>query len=393
MTNKKIASILNTKIVPNALGEEHTIAEDLSDVSQLGVAFADMTADDVKSYMKDFMLGILYDWLDGKTFNEETFGQYVTREEFGAVWGRLRARMIPAMESHITTLVSAYASDSAPDYTDGHFYGIQTDQEFFPETTSYKLAHSWGVEYYKKCFVNAEEVRKLAAEFEKCAEDSATYMLNQLAKGNLRTLIQAAYTGGRKVQLMTLYNTKHGYEEGDAGYITLDNWDLSPEFKLFCQATVIKLKKYIRNLNTKYNDGTIPNWTPEKDVRSVLLTEFAVELDFNQSAVYHQELVDIGEHYDIDFWQNQTTDLMPIIKEGSEFDSIVVEGATQGAPDVVIPHIMGVIYDRYSCVIREELSKITEKPVYEEDFVTLFHHFQKAYGVDTRESGIVLALE
>lgn len=390
MTNEKIASILNTKIVPNTLGEDVTIAEDLSNVSQVGVAMADLTTSDLFSYMKDFILGVYYDWIEGKTFDEETFGMYVTREEFPAVWGRLRARMIPAMDSHITTLVSKYADASAPDYTDGHFYGIQTDQEFWPQTESYKLAHSWGVEYYKKCFMNAENARRFAAECEKCAEDSATYMLNALARRNLCNLATAAYTGGRKIQLFTAYNSKHGYQEGDAGYVDITNWDLDPEFKLFCQATVIKLKKYIRNLNAKYNDGTIPNYTPEKDARSVLLTEFAVELDFNQSVVYHQELTDIGQHYDLDFWQNQTNEMLPIIEEDSEFDSIVT---TDGTTTTTISHVMGLIYDRYSAIIREELNKITEKPVPEEDFVTFFHHFQKAYGVDTRESGIVLVLE
>lgn len=390
MTNKQIATILNTKIVPNALGEDVTIAEDLSDVSQVGVAMADLNATDLASYMRDFMLGIYYDWLDGKTFDEETFGMYVTAEEFGAVWGRLRARMIPAMESHVTTLISKYANDNAPDYTDGHFYGIQTDQEFFPETTSYKLAHSWGIEYYKKCFMNAENARKFAAECEKCAEDSAKYMLNELARTNLCMLATSAYNDGRKIQLLTGYNTKHGYEEGDAGFVDLSNWDLDPEFKLYCQAVIIKLKKYVRNLNAKYNDGTIPNYTPEKDVRSALLTDFAVELDFNKSNVFHEQLVDIGQHYDVDFWQNQTNDLMPIITDGSEFDSIVT---TDGTTETTISHVMGVIYDRYSAIIREELNKVTEKPVPEEDFVTLFHHFQKSYGVDTRESGIVLVLE
>lgn len=394
MENKKIAKILNETIVPNAIGQDVTIAEDLSNISELGVAFADMDIDDVKSYMKDFMLGVYYDWLDGKTFEEETFGMYVTREEFAAVWGRLRARMIPAMDSHITTLVSKYADSNAPDYTDGHFYGIQTDQIFLPNTKSFKLAHSWGFEYYKKCFTNAEDMRKLAAEFEKCAEDSATYMLNELARTNICELAVAAYEGGRKIPLFTLYNTKHGYEIGDPGYIDITNWDLSPEFKLFCQAVVIKLKKYIRNLNTKYNDGSIPNFTPEKFVRSVLLTEFAVELDFNQSVVYHQQLVDIGQHYDIDFWQNQTKELMPFIEEGSQFDSIVTTtGDGNEATTTTYSHIMGVIFDRYSAIIKEDLNKITEKPVPEEDFVTLFHHYSKSYGIDTRESGIVLVLE
>lgn len=390
MTNNNISTILNNTIVPNALGESATIAEDLSDVSQLGVALANVTADQLKSYMKDFMLGVYYDWLGSKQFQEETYGQYVTQREFGGVMARLRTRMIPAMQSHVTTLVSLYANDSAPDYTDGHFYGIQTDQELFPEVCSFKLAHSWGVQYYKKCFMSAEGVERIYTEFQKCAEDSATYKLNELARANLRNLIASAYTGGRKVQLITAYNTLHGYTSEDDGYISLANWNLSAEFKLFCQETVIKLKKYVQDLNDKYNDGTIPNFSNEDDIRSVLLTDFATALDFNQSVVYHNELTSIGQHYTINFWQNQSNDLLPTIASGSTFDQIVIDGGTEA--DTTINHIVGVIYDRASALITERLNKITTKDVSEEDFITLFHHYEKQYICDTRESGIVLVL-
>lgn len=388
MTLTQIATLLNNTIVPNALGRETTIAEDLSNVSTLGTALSSLTINDLKDYLGQLAVGVYYDFIRSKNFKEETYGQYITSNEFGGVMARIRTKLLPAMDSPIANPASYYDNSSNPDYNDGHFYGAQWDSEHWFKDVAFMIANSISVERFRKAFMNARDTEIMISELQKNAEDSLRYKLNELARTNMRSLVKSAFDDSREIKLITAYNTLHSFESGDAGFIDLTNWNLDPDFKLFCQETIIQLKEYMRDFNEKYNDGTIPNYCPSEDVRSLLLTAFSTALDFNQSAVYHKELTDIGEHYRINWWQNQTKDLLPQIGASSLFDQISVDAST----DYTIDHVVGCIYSRYSAFICNKLDKVTTDYIAKSDHVTTYHHMIKQYGIDSREGAIILRL-
>ena len=111
----KIATILNTVIVPNALGENTTIAEDLSNISTLGTAFASFSIDQLKSYMGDLFTGIYYDFIGSKEFKEETYGSYINAREFGGVMARVRAKLIKAVDDMVSDkeLLKEYSKNAS----------------------------------------------------------------------------------------------------------------------------------------------------------------------------------------------------------------------------------------------------------------------------------------
>lgn len=388
MTLTQIATLLNNTIVPNALGAESTIAEDLSNVSTLGTALASLSINDLKDYLGQLAIGVYYDFIRSKNFKEETYGQYITSNEFGGVMARIRTKLLPAMDSPIATPASYYDNSSNPDYNDGHFYGAQWDSEHWFKDVAFMIANSISVTRFQKAFMNARDTEIMISELQKNAEDSLRYKLNELARTNIRSLVKSAYDDSRKIDLITAYNTLHSYTSSDPGYVTLANWNLDANFKLFCQETIIQLKEYMRDFNEKYNDGTLPNYCPSEDVRSLLLTAFSTALDFNQSAVYHKELTDIGEHYRINWWQNQTKDLLPQIGSGSLFDQISIDAST----DYTIDHVVGCIYSRYSAFICNKLDKVTTDYIAKSDHITTYHHMIKQYGIDSREGAVILRL-
>lgn len=388
MTLTQIATLLNNTIVPNALGAENTIAEDLSNVSTLGTALSSLAVNDLKDYLGQLAVGVYYDFIRSKNFKDETYGQYITSNEFGGVMARIRTKLLPAMDTPIATPASYYDNSSNPDYNDGHFYGAQWDSEHWFKDTAFMIANSISVERFKKAFMNARDTEVMISELQKNAEDSLRYKLNELARTNIRSLVKSAYDDSREIKLMTAYNNLHGFQQGDAGYVDLTNWNLNPQFKLFCQETIIQLKEYMKDFNEKYNDGTLPNYCPAEDVRSLILTAFSTALDFNQSAVYHKELTDIGEHYRINWWQNQTKDLLPVIKSGSLFDQISVDASV----DYTIDHVVACIYSRYSAFICNKLDKVTTDYIAKSDHITTYHHMIKQYGIDGREGAVILTL-
>lgn len=398
MKYSQIATMLNTVIVPNLFGEGEsggsaiTITEDLRNVVDIGVAIADLSADDLKDYMKDFCVGIFDTYTDSRLYKDETYDLFLSEQEYGGAIQRVKCKLLSASDTNILTLVSA--SDSGPDYTDGKFYATDYNVKIYTKDVGFKVKYSISTEMFKKSFTSASGVAKLVAMIEANVENTIRLELNGLARGILRKLILSAYSGSRNIALITTYNTMHNYTSSDPGYITLANWADSVSFKLWVQTLMLELRKYITDYNEKYNDGTVPTFTPESDARCVLLTEFASQLDVALGSVYHKEMVEgTGAYRTINFWQNSTPDLLPQISSGSLHDQVVEKVADSGDAQVTtINHVVGLVYDRFSAFLTEKLDKTTTKYVPEEDFTTYFHHIVKSCAIDTRNTAVILTL-
>lgn len=398
MKYSQIATMLNNVIVPNLFGEGEsggsaiTITEDLRNVVDIGVAIADLSADDLKDYMKDFCVGIFDTYTDSRLYKDETYDLFLSEQEYGGAIQRVKCKLLSASDTNILTLVSA--SDSGPDYTDGKYYATDYNVKIYTKDVGFKVKYSISTEMFKKSFTSAAGVAKLVAMIEANVENTIRLELNGLARGILRKLILSAYSGSRNIALITTYNTMHSYTAEDPGYITLANWADSVSFKLWVQTLMLELRKYITDYNEKYNDGTVPTFTPESDARCVLLTEFASQLDVALGSVYHKEMVEgTGAYRTINFWQNSTPDLLPQISSGSLHDQVVEKVADSGDAQVTtINHVVGLVYDRFSAFLTEKLDKTTTKYVPEEDFTTYFHHIVKSCAIDTRNTAVILTL-
>lgn len=398
----QIATLLNTVIVPNLFGHGEsggsaiTIAEDLRNVVDIGTAIADLTADDLKNYMKDLAVGVFDTYVDSRSYKDETYDLFISEIDYGGALQRVKCKLLNASETNILTLVSANDPDvvSAPDYTDGKYYGTNLDSRIYTKDIGFKVKYSISTEMFKKSFTSASGVAKLIAMIEANVDNTIRLELNGLARGVLRKLILSASTGSRVIPLITTYNTKMGYTSEDPGYITISNWSQSISFKLFVQTCILELRKYITDYNEKYNDGTVPTFTPEDDARTVLLTEFAAELDVALGSVYHTELVKgTGAYRTINFWQNSTKDLLPTIASGSLHDQVVETVADSGeGATVTINHVVGIVYDRFSAFLTNKLDKTTTKYMPEEDFTTYFHHIVKSASIDPRNTAVILTL-
>lgn len=404
MTFTQIATLLNTVIVPNLFGEGKsgdtpiTITEDLRNVVDIGKALSDLTADDMKNYMKDLAIGVYDTYCDSRSYKDETYDLFISDIEYGGALQRVKAKLLKASDTNILTLDNANnpagGAGNEVDYTDGKFYGTEWDARIYTVDDGFKIKYSISTEMFKKSFTSAEGVAKLIGMIEANVDNTLRMELNGLARGIIRKLILSAAQGGREIKLMTLYNNKMGLVSTDAGYITIANWTQSTNFKLFVQTVMLELRKYITDYNEKYNNGTVPTFTPESDARCILLTEFAAELDVALGSVYHKEMVEgTGAYRTINFWQNSTPELLPQIGSGSLHDQIVEKIADSGDSQVAtINHVVGIVYDRFSAFLTNRLEKTTTKYVPEEDFTTYFHHVVKSCAIDPRNTAVILTL-
>ena len=401
MELKQFATILNTVFVPNEFGNPDAtptpgviIAEDLTGVVDLGKKLTELKSTDFMDYMEQIAVGVVRTYIDDRRYPEYTFGLDLTGEEYGGCIQRVRARRLKMQDTAILNPVSVYDSDSAPSYLDGHFYGDPLDVRVFTQDVAGKLVTSVSEAKLRKMVTTREGWLQIMALFESNKENTLADDLSQLSKTVLRKMIMNADSGNRRINLIPLYNAQRGLESGDPGFVTLADYAGNEDFKLFCQKVIIRLKDAMREFNKRFNDGSIETFTPANDVRVTLLSEFATELDFARSSVYHTELVATGEYSTIEFWQNPGLALYEGISTTSNFDKISetwvenTETKTQA-----ISYCVGLIRDKLSGGIVQKLNETTVEPVGAAGFINYHHHIARQYWVDDRAANVILCLD
>ena len=405
MNLTQIATLLNETIVPNIFGAgldsttPITITEDLRNVVEIGKKLADMTADDVKNYMKDLAVGVYKTYCDTRKYKDESYGLFMDEIEYGGCLQRVKCKLFSATDTPILTLDNANnpAGETGTDYLDGKYWGAVWDSRIYSNDTGFQVRYSLSAEMFKKSFTSAEGVARLIAMIEAAGDNTLRVEINGLARSVLRKLALTAYQGSRVIPLFTTYNTQMSLTSSDPGYIDLTNWTQSVSFKLWVQTKILELRKYVTDFNKKYGNGDVETFCPEEDTRVWLLTEFAAEEDVALSSVYHKELVSgLGDYQTVNYWQNGTPDLLPVIASGSLHDQIKerVKDAGVGVLDdvVTIDHVVGIIADRESAFITTKLIKTTSQYNAVGDFQTMYHNEVRSWAVDPRNCAVILTL-
>lgn len=377
----QIADLLNNTLVPNYLGQETTISEDLSNVVDLGTAIADLSGEEVKNFAGDFIVGVARNVMDTRNYRAETYGLYNDAREYGGVIQRVKAKLLDATDSPIWTL------ENGQDYFDGKYYGIETDVKVYSKDTAFQIKNSIPTEMYKQYFTSADGVREFVALIESTVDNTMTLQLNTLARTTLQRMILAC-SNEREIRALTLYNSTMGLTGDDA--LTPSTALYNAPFLRWLAEMIIRLRNLTQDYNKKYNDGTVETFTPADDLRVVMLDEVAKAIEFNMEAdTFHRDLVSVGEYSTINFWQNSSTDLLPSLGVTAE--------VKQNNPDdpttpIIISDVISCIFDKTTCGLTARLSKITAQYIANGDYTTYFHHVANSRFIDTRNTGIIIRL-
>lgn len=386
MTLTQISTLLNNTIVPNLMGENLTISENLENIVDLGTAIADLAPEDVKDFAGAFVVGVARNIMETRRYKSETYGLMNDAREYGGVIQRVKAQLLSSTDSPIWTL------ENGTDYFDGTYHAIETDVKIYNKDTAWMITNSIPTEMFKQSFTSEDGVRKLIALIEATVDNTLTLELNGLAKTTLHQMIASASLDGRKVQLLTIYNDLMGLTGDDA--LTASTALFNAPFLRWCAMTIVRLRDMVQDFNKKYNDGTVPTFTPSEDIRITLLSEFTRAIEFNMEAdTFHNDLVSYGQFNTINFWQNSSTELLPNLGVTAQVKAHW--GENEGTPldPVSIKNVVGIIYDRYSAGLTARLNKITANYIAPGDFTNYFHHVANSRFIDTRNTGIVLSLD
>lgn len=380
MKLNQIATILNETIVPNLLGEETTIADDLSNLVELGTAIADLTGDEFLNYAKNFAVGVARNVMDTRIYRSSYYGLMSDAREYGGVVQRAKAKnIISAVDMPIWTL------ENGTDYFDGVYHGIDPDVKIYSRDTAFQVEYSIPNEMYKQYFTSADGIAELVSLIESNVRSSIEVKLEGLAKTTLQQLIASA-GNDRTLHMVTLYNDTFNPETD----LTTNTCLHDPSFLRWFVEQTLRLRDMFKDMNKKYNDGTVPTFTPDEDLRITMLTELDKAIVCSMLAdTFHRDLLEIGEYNRINFWQNSSDDLLPSLGVTAE----VKYQDEDDAEATTISSVGAVIYDRFSCGVTARMNKVNAQIIGRGDFTTYYHNVAQSRFVDTRQSAIVLALD
>lgn len=388
--------------VPNEVGgvEVVMLAEDLSNFVDVGKTIASADADTLKSFAKDVFTGIARNEFITRQYTAETHGIVKTVEAYNGAIQRIACKNIPeVMESHARNLVHGIS------YFDGKFYGFDLSSKIFSDEMDFKIPYSIGYEDIRARFDDIEWVDKTIASIETAVKNSLEIKLKGIADTLLNKCIVNAIADNRVVHLVTKFCEYFGYQT-TTGETTTNNYTwtqikasetLMKQFVGFVSLVMGLVKKGMGAFNQKYNDGTVPTFTPSENVAIVGLVEFMrVINNFGYANIWHDNLIERDNVHEALCWQSVGQDMLPLltttgtIKDGT---FTITEGAIASEDATTTNNIVMVMYDTDCMGASVNLDRVGVENIGAELYNTYFHHYALRQYLDERSSAVAFTLD
>lgn len=380
MKVEQIYEIMNS-VTKEMLGDTIIVAEDLSNIVELGKQFEDVVGlDNYVRKLPDHVGRVIF--VDRK-YEGRAPQILMDGWEYGSICEKIMTRIPDAVENEDWQL-----TDGAS-YDPNVFHAPDVIGEFWNKRTTFEIDMSITRKQVKSSFDNVTQLNSFLSMILNAIETSLTVKLDALIMRTINNMIgetfydampAGTYTGAggtRAINLLKLYNDKY------SASLTAANAVTTPEFIRFAAYTMKNYIDRLKVLSTLFNIGGESRFTPASKLHVAMLSEFKNAADvFLQSDTFHNEYVALPNADSIPFWQGSGTDY--------GFDSTsAIKIKTASGHDVDISGVLAVMFDRDSLGVsnldREVRTHYNEKA----DFWNYFYKAFAGYFNDTNENFVV----
>ncbi|MBO5816111.1 MAG: hypothetical protein J6R30_08390 [Bacteroidales bacterium] len=187
----------------------------------------------------------------------------------------------------------------------------------------------------------------------------------------------------------------------DADTLTVAELLDNADFLKLALETISETREYIRDYSALFNDGDMATFA--SDEKMILLTKFAKKCKFNVRAnTYNEQLLGIGDYDTINMWQAATTsdDSTPYnftaassidLAKAAAVEAGLIEQSSEET-HVLLPNIIGVVYDRLAMGINIDKKKVTTNYTASRDTVNTFYHALERHVVNSHYPIVVFTI-
>ena len=337
MKVEQIYEIMNG-ITKELLGEDVVVAEDLSNIVQLGEQFESVVGlDNYVRKLPDHVGRVIF-------VNRKYEGRapQVLRDgwEYGSIVEKIAARMPEAVENEDWELQDGQS------YDPNIFHKPDVFAAFWNNKTTFEIDMSITEDQVKSSFDNVTQLNAFLSMIQQAIENSITVKLDALIMRTINNMIgetlyddfnggvYSGASGAKAINLLFLYNDRFGTS------LTAEKAVTDPDFIKFASYTMANYIDRLKVMSTLFNVNGEARFTPESMLHVVMLSEFKNAAGaYLQSDTFHNEYTALPNADAVPFWQGSGVDY--------GFDSTsAIKIKTSGNHDINASGVLAVMFDR-----------------------------------------------
>ena len=375
-------------VTQEILGETGVVAEDLSNVVDIGKTIID--SDNVDNYVKKLVNHIGKVVFVNRLYTGGVPSVLMDSWEYGSILEKISADLPEA------TINETWALEDKKDYSPDVFYKPSVSAKFFNSKVTFEIPMSFTEIQVKESFSSKEQLNGFISMLTTSIENSMTVKLDALimrtinnmtaetlvaelntAGSGLPAVIDTTATGVKAVNLLKLYN------ETVTTQLTADTAVTDPDFIRFATYQISMYSDRMSKISTLFNVEKAERFTPKDLQHIVLLSDFAKASEtFLASNTQNAEMVALPKHETVPYWQGSGT--------GYSFDDVsTINVKTASKVDVNVKGILGVIFDRDALGVSNLDRRVTTNYNPRAEFYTNFYKFDAGYYNDLSENFVL----
>lgn len=385
MEVKQIYEIMNS-ITSELLGDTAVVAEDLSNIVELGQQFESVVGlDNYVRKLPDHVGRVIF---VNRRYAGRVPSVLMDGWEYGSILEKISARLPEAVENEDWSL------NNGQSYDPNIFNGPDVFANFWNKRTTFEIDMSITEDQVKSSFSSVEQLNGFLSMITTAIENSLTVKLDALIMRTINNMIgetmyaeapSGTYTGrsgAKAVNLLYLYNVAM-YGSSTGSYLTADAALHTPEFIRFASMTMANYIDRLKVINNIFNIGGESRFTPDDMLHVVMLSEFKNAAGaYLQSDTFHNEYTALPEAESVVFWQGSGTDY--------DFDSTSeIKIATASGHDVDVTGVVAVMFDRDALGVCNQERKVNTHFNEKASFWNYFYKQFAGYFNDTNEQFVV----
>ena len=375
-------------VTQEILGETGVVAEDLSNVVDIGKTIID--SDNVDNYVKKLVNHIGKVVFVNRLYTGGVPSVLMDAWEYGSILEKISADLPEA------TINETWALEDKKDYSPDVFYKPSVSAKFFNSKVTFEIPMSFTEIQVKESFSSKEQLNGFISMLTTSIENSMTVKLDALIMRTINNMtaetlvaelntagsgqpvvIDTTATGVKAVNLLKLYN------ETVTTPLTADNAVTDPDFIRFATYQISMYSDRMSKISTLFNVEKAERFTPKDLQHIVLLSDFAKASEtFLASNTQNAEMVALPKHETVPYWQGSGT--------GYSFDDVsTINVKTASKADVNVKCILGVIFDRDALGVSNLDRRVTTNYNPRAEFYTNFYKFDAGYYNDLSENFVL----
>lgn len=383
MTVSQIHALMNT-VTQEVLGKENLVAEDLSNVVDVGNEV--FNAEAVDNYVKSLVNHIGKVIFVNRPYTGIAPSVMMDGWEYGSVLEKISVTKLPEATEN-----ESWELTNGTSYDPNIFYKPEVSAKFFNKRVTFEVPMSFTERQVKESFSNAEQLNGFISMIYTAIDKSMTVKMDSLIMRTIDSMIgetlhadyadgeYATKSGVKAVNLLKLFNDKFKTTLTQADALT------NPEFIRFASFVMNLYKRRLAGISTLYNIGGTDKFTSPDKLHVVYLAEFnsaAGVYLYDANGQYKDENIKLPEAEVVPYWQ----------ASGKAFDfgdTSKIDVTTGSGAKVSASGILGIMFDRDALGVANLDKRVTSNYNPKGEFYSNWYKFDAGYYNDLNENFVV----